>query len=109
MIAALVLLLALQTPAAPVRVTVETELGAFVVEVVAACAPVTVANFLRYVDAGLYDGGRFHRTVRPDTETRLDVPIQVVQAGMSRAKAAERMPAIPLERTSATGLKHLDG
>ena len=90
------------------RVTFETEAGAFVVELDAR-APVTVANFLEYVDAGLYDGGRFHRTVRPDTETRPDVPIQVIQAAMARARRAERMPPIALETTSATGLRHLDG
>ena len=102
-------LLAAAQPAPPVRVQFETEAGVFVVEVDAARAPGTAANFLKYVDAGLYNGGRFHRTVRPDTETRPDVPIQVIQAAMSRERRAERMPAIPLERTSKTTLKHLDG
>lgn len=111
MIAALLLALALQAAPvqAPVRVQFDTDAGTFVVEVDLARAPVSGANFLKYVDAGLYDGGRFHRTVRPDTETRLDVPIQVIQAAMARARAAERLPAIPLERTGATGLKHVDG
>jgi peptidyl-prolyl cis-trans isomerase A (cyclophilin A) len=108
MIGALLVLLALQAPPA-VRVSFETEAGAFVVEVDTARAPVTAANFLRYVDAGLYDGGRFHRTVRPDTETRPDVPIQVIQGAMAAGKRAERLAAIPLERTSATGVKHFDG
>ena len=107
-LAAAVLLAATQA-APPVRVQFETEAGSFVVEVDAARAPVTAANFLKYVDAGLYDGGRFHRTVRPDTETRPDVPIQVIQAAMSRDRRADRMPAIPLERTIKTTLKHLDG
>ena len=35
----------------PVRVRVQTELGDIVVEVDQAKAPVTAANFLRYVDA----------------------------------------------------------
>ena len=92
-----------------VRVQFETEAGAFVVEVDTTRASKTVDNFLKYVDGGLYDGGRFHRTVRPDTETRPDVPIQVIQAAMPRSKAIQRMAAIPLERTGATGLRHLDG
>ena len=109
-LAAILVLVAGQTPPASlVRVQFETEAGSFVVEVDAARAPRTAANFLKYVDGGLYDGGRFHRTVRPDTETRPDVPIQVIQAAMPRAKAIERMAAIPLERTGTTGLKHLDG
>ncbi|MGN6485847.1 MAG: peptidylprolyl isomerase, partial [Thermomicrobiales bacterium] len=49
-------------PTTPVRI--ETPLGEIVVALDHR-APGTVANFLRYVDAGLYDGGRFHRTVRP--------------------------------------------
>src|SRR5262245_50200862 len=53
---------------APIRVVIETELGAIEAELDAARAPATVANFLRYVDGGFYDGGRFHRTVRPDNQ-----------------------------------------
>ncbi|MGZ5514774.1 MAG: peptidylprolyl isomerase, partial [Candidatus Aminicenantales bacterium] len=45
------------------RVLVRTEKGDIVVEVDLIRAPVTAANFLRYVDAGLYDGSSFHRTV----------------------------------------------
>lgn len=82
-------------------------MGEIDVEVDLARAPVTSANFLRCVEEGRYDGGRFHRTVRPDTEVRRDVPIEVIQA----AAAGERddVPPIPLERTSATGLRHVDG
>jgi peptidyl-prolyl cis-trans isomerase A (cyclophilin A) len=107
---AIVAALALQQPAAaPVNVVLETELGPITIEVEGARAPITTANFLKYVHGGFYDGGRFHRTVRPNTETRADVPIQVVQGGIDPAKRAQGFPAIPLERTSATGLKHLDG
>lgn len=88
---------------------IDTALGAIDVELDAARAPATVANFLRYVDAGRYDGGRFHRAVRPDNETRRDVPIEVVQAGVAPGRAGEDFPPIPLERTSASGLRHLDG
>jgi peptidyl-prolyl cis-trans isomerase A (cyclophilin A) len=107
-LAILVAVLATQA-APPVRVQFETAAGTFVVEVDVARAPLTAANFLKYVDGGLYDGGRFHRTVRPDTETRPDVPIQVIQAAMSRERRDGRMPAIALERTGKTTLKHLDG
>ena len=99
------------TEAAPavVRVRLETALGAIDLEIDLARAPGTAANFLRYVDAGRYDGGRFHRTVRPDTETRKDVPIEVVQAGVAPGQAELDFPPIALERTSATGLAHVDG
>jgi peptidyl-prolyl cis-trans isomerase A (cyclophilin A) len=95
------------TATSPVRVLVETEKGTVEIEVDAQHAPNTAANFLKYVDGGAYDGGRFHRTVRPGTETNTAVPIQVIQA--SRAPGTPGFPAIPLERTSVTGLKHVDG
>jgi peptidyl-prolyl cis-trans isomerase A (cyclophilin A) len=95
-----------QAPA-PVVVVLETDRGVIEVAVDVARAPVTSANFLQYVDAGLYDGGAFHRAVRPETETRADFPIQVVQA--RRARGSRGYPAIALERTRDTGLAHKDG
>jgi len=95
--------------ATPVTVRLETSLGSIDLEVDVAHASGTAANFLRYVDAGSYDGGRFHRTVRPDTEVRQDVPIQVIQAGVAPEREAEGFPPIPLERTRDTGLRHVDG
>lgn len=91
-----------------VTVRIETEMGDIDVEVDAR-APLTGANFLRYVDAGGYDGGRFHRTVRLDNQPGKTVLIEVVQAGVSPAQAGKDHAAIPLERTSATGLAHKDG
>lgn len=68
-----------------------------------------MANFLRYVDGGFYDGGRFHRVVRddnqPDTEHRIDV----VQGGADPGRRGEGFAPIPLERTSITGLRHREG
>ena len=89
------------------HVVVETELGMFEIELEAVKAPVTVANFLWYVDAGAYDGGMFHRAVRPGTESRTDYPIQVIQASRTRGTAGRRPTA--LERTSVTRLTHLAG
>ena len=61
------------------------------------------------VDAGRYDGGRFHRTVRPDTETRQDVAIEVIQGGVAPKREKDDFPPIALERTTVTGLRHRDG
>jgi len=58
------------TAAAPgVTVLLRTSLGDVEIEVDPARAPVTAANFLRYVEGGYYDGGRFHRTVRLDSSS----------------------------------------
>ena len=106
---AFALTLAPALPQAPVRVTMQTELGEIEVEVNAADAPVTAANFLKYVDAGLYDGGLFHRTVRPDNQREKPVKIDVIQGAANAARRAEFFPAIPLERTNKTRLAHRDG
>jgi peptidyl-prolyl cis-trans isomerase A (cyclophilin A) len=106
-LAVMVALALQQSRPSTVQVVFDTELGRFTVEVDAAHAPITAANFLKYVDDGFYDGGRFHRAVRPDTELRTDFPIQVIQAGIRGAR--RDAPTIPLERTNTTGLKHVDG
>jgi peptidyl-prolyl cis-trans isomerase A (cyclophilin A) len=98
-----------QSAASPVRVRVETELGAIVITLDPARAPATVANFLKYVDAGHYNGGTFHRTVKMDNQPESSVKIQVIQAGVNPDLAKSGFPPIALERTSVTGLKHVDG
>jgi peptidyl-prolyl cis-trans isomerase A (cyclophilin A) len=91
------------------RVIVETEFGEIEIEVDTVRAPTTAANFLKYVDGGMYDGGRFHRTVRMDNQPQNDVKIEVIQAGASASRIRDFLPAIELERTSATKLTHADG
>ena len=92
-----------------VRVLVQTELGDIVLEVDSKRAPNTAANFLRYLDAGHYDGGSFHRTVKMDNQPDSPVKIEVIQAGVSAELAKDGFPSIPIERTSVTGLRHADG
>jgi peptidyl-prolyl cis-trans isomerase A (cyclophilin A) len=93
----------------PVRVRFDTALGPFEVELDPARAPVTAANFLKYVDGGFYDGGQVHRSARLETQAARPVKIEVIQAGINPARRAESFPAIPLERTSVTGILHKDG
>ncbi len=92
-----------------VRVVITTEKGDIEVELEPAKAPATAANFLRYVDAKRYDGGRFHRTVKPDNQPDSPVKIEVIQAGINPDKANEEFPPIKLERTRDTKLAHTDG
>ena len=93
----------------PVRVRVQTELGDIVVEVDQAKAPATAANFLRYVDAGHYDGGQWHRTLKMDNQPESPVKIEVIQAAVNPDRAKDGFPPIALERTNKTGLLHKDG
>ncbi len=94
-------------PAQNPKVLIRTELGDIVVEIFSDKAPITAANFLKYVDSRLYHGSVFHRTVTMDNQPKDEIKIEVIQGGQL-AKEKE-FPAIPLERTSVTGLKHTDG
>jgi peptidyl-prolyl cis-trans isomerase A (cyclophilin A) len=107
--ALLILTLQGPTPGAGTVVVLETGLGSIEIEVDAAHAPVTAANFLRYVDGGFYDGGTINRAVRPDNTVRHDVEIQVIQFQINRDRRRDEFPPVPLERTTVTGLKHVDG
>jgi len=93
----------------PVHVLIKTEKGDIEVELNAAQAPITVANFLRYVDGKYYVGGRFHRTVKQDNQPDIKIKIEVIQAGINPDKMKEEFKPIKLERTRDTKLAHKDG
>ena len=91
------------------HVVFRTERGEIEVEVDTIRAPVTGKNFLRYVDGGFFTNGSFYRVVRADNQPNDSIRITVIQAGATREKRGQGFPPIELERTSVTGLKHLDG
>ena len=90
-------------------VAFETEKGTIELEVDSVRARATAANFLRYVDGGFFDGGTVNRAVRRDNTVRHDVEIQVIQFQIDEARSRQAFPPIPLERTSVTGVTHVDG
>src|SRR6476660_2532362 len=90
------------------RVIIRTTMGDMEAEIDTIHAPVTSANFLRYVDLGFYRFGRFHRTVRADNQPTDKVKIGVIQAGLDSLRVKD-FPPIKLERTRVTGLLHKDG
>jgi peptidyl-prolyl cis-trans isomerase A (cyclophilin A) len=95
-----------------ILVRVETALGDIDIAVDTKHAPITAANFLKYVDGRFYDGGRFHRATRPDNYTPAPPArpaMAIIQGGIDPARRSEGFPPIPLERTSVTGLKHVVG
>jgi peptidyl-prolyl cis-trans isomerase A (cyclophilin A) len=91
------------------RVVVQTELGEIEIEVDTVRAPVTAANFLKYVDARQYDGGTWHRTVKMNNQPDNQIKIEVIQAGVNPDRAKEGFAPLPLERTNKTGILHKDG
>jgi len=88
-------------------IAIETDAGTIRVELDAQHAPATVANFLRYVNEHFFDGTSFYRAVTPDNQPTNPIKIEVIQGGANDSK--QTYPPIPIERTSVTGIKHLDG
>ncbi|KPK76908.1 MAG: hypothetical protein AMJ79_05055 [Phycisphaerae bacterium SM23_30] len=81
------------------RVKLVTTLGDIVVELNPEAAPVTVRNFLRYVNEGFYDGIIFHRVI-------VDF---MIQAGGFTADLEARLPHEPIINESDNGLKNVRG
>ncbi|MRR23667.1 peptidylprolyl isomerase, partial [bacterium] len=91
------------------QVIIATELGDIHVAVDHENAPVTSANFLRYVDAGLFDSACFYRVVRPDNQPKDSVRIAVIQGGRYEKEETGGFPPITHETTEQTGIRHLGG
>ncbi|HMT66384.1 MAG TPA: peptidylprolyl isomerase [Bacteroidales bacterium] len=72
-------------------------------------APVTSANFLRYVDAGLFDSACFYRVVRPDNQQNDSIRIAVIQGGRYNQEETGGFPPIAHGTTEMTGIRHLNG
>lgn len=89
--------------AAPLpQVALETTVGRVVLEVETKKAPITSANFLRYVDQRRLDGITFYRTCKPGDR------FGFVQFGVN-GDPKRVLPPIKHEPTSLTGIKHRDG
>ena len=84
-----------------VKVALDTTAGRIVLELDKARAPITTANFLRYVDAGRFNGESFYRSMKFGDGG-------IVQAGIT-SDARKLYPAIEHEPVSKTGIKHVTG
>jgi peptidyl-prolyl cis-trans isomerase A (cyclophilin A) len=87
--------------------SIETPLGTIVIELYPEKAPITVANFLAYIDQHLYDNSSFFRVCTPANEAEREIKIEVIQGG--EIPEEKCLPPIPLETTDRTALSHLDG
>jgi len=90
-----------------INCVIKTTMGNMVIEIYPKKAPLTVANFLKYVDAQLYDHTSFFRAVTLQNQPNNAVKIEVIQGG--DVDSTKNLPPIPLETTVQTGLLHKDG
>jgi peptidyl-prolyl cis-trans isomerase A (cyclophilin A) len=86
-------------PAWAQKVRLDTSLGPIVIELDAAKAPKTVANFLEYVKGGHYDGTIFHRVI----------PNFMIQGGGFDPDMKQKPTRAPIPLESKNGLNNVRG
>lgn len=87
-----------------VKVTLTTAQGPIVLELEKGRAPLTTANFLRYVDQKKLDGATFYRAAKAP-----NVPdFGLIQFG-TKNDPKRTLPPVAHEPTSQTGLSHKSG
>lgn len=98
-LAALSLALSVAAPAWAQQVRMDTSLGEIVLQLDAAKAPKTVANFVAYAKAGHYDGTVFHRVI----------PDFMIQGGGFDTEMKEKPTRAPIPLESKNGLPNRRG
>ncbi|HWU03368.1 MAG TPA: peptidylprolyl isomerase [Novosphingobium sp.] len=88
-----------------VGVAITTEMGVITLELDGKHAPISTANFLRYVDGKRFDGITFYRAMHLKWG---DQPNGLIQAGV-RGDPKRVLPPIAHEPTNVTGVKHIAG
>lgn len=88
-----------------VEVVLETTKGDITLAIETARAPITAANFLRYVDEGRLDGVAFYRAMKLDWGTQ---PNGLIQAG-TQNDPKRTLPPIAHEPSTQTGVRHVAG
>ncbi len=90
------------------KIIIRTEFGNIYLKLDLKNAPLTSANFLRYVDAAMFANSSFYRIVRPDNQPLNNIKIEVIQGG--RYENEEKgFPPIVHESTDVTGILHKNG
>lgn len=87
-----------------INVVLHSELGDILIGLDQARAPITVNNFLHYVDLKRFDGSTFYRAVKIDEEGKYGL----VQGGL-KGNSKRIFKPIPNEAPSVTGLSHVNG
>lgn len=92
--------------AEPVVVVLETDKGSIELEIDKDRAPLSAGSFLAHLDAELYNGAGFYRTVYPENDNG-NPKISVIQGGV--LPGTEGLPPVSHETTGQTGILHKDG
>jgi peptidyl-prolyl cis-trans isomerase A (cyclophilin A) len=91
------------------EIIMQTQLGEITLELYEKSAPITVHNFLHFVDTKMFDGAEFYRVVTMNNQPGGTVKIEVVQGGLQYVRNIDSIPGIRHETTALSGIHHLDG
>ena len=86
---------------------IETAVGNIEVELYPQKAPITVSNFMSYVDKELYNNSSFFRVCTPANEADRNIKIEVIQGG--NVPENQLLDSIAIETTHKTKLLHKNG
>jgi peptidyl-prolyl cis-trans isomerase A (cyclophilin A) len=92
-----------------VKIEMKTKYGSIIAELYPEKAPVTCANFIKYIKDNKFEGLNFYRVVRMDNQPNNKVKIEVIQGGLGVDEDEYSYPPIPHETTQKTGVLHKDG
>ncbi|MEM6586006.1 MAG: peptidylprolyl isomerase, partial [Pseudomonadota bacterium] len=87
------------------NVVLQTQMGDITIALEVERAPITAANFLRYVEEGRFDGTVFYRSLSMNREPK---PNGLLQGG-TQFDPKRILPGIEHEPTTLTGLSHTNG
>ena len=90
-------------------VFMETKFGLIKIELYPNKAPISVKNFLKYINENRYKDFYFYRTVNLQNQPNNDIKIEVIQGGLRFDKHPMSLDPIKHENTKITGLKHING
>ena len=85
-----------------------TEIGTITIELLPNQTPITVKNFLRYIDEHRYSDFIFYRVVNMKNQSLGSVKIEVIQGGLGFNQHPNVLHPNSHESTSKTHLKHLN-
>jgi len=91
------------------KILMQTEFGNITIELYAEKAPITVANFLKYIDENRLKDATFYRIVTMDNQPDNDIKIEVIQGGLFEDEHPDMLAPIEHESTKKTGILHKDG
>lgn len=90
-----------------IHCVIETDMGNIGIELYPKKAPITVGNFMTYVDKQLYNNSSFFRVCTPQNEADRSIKIEVIQGG--NVPTNQQLDSIALETTNKTKLLHKNG